>query len=373
MGVGAPIRVSTSAFDKPVGALLGAGLSLRAVWTRVPVRHSLTRSNVIYRTYPTLSNPIQMRSARLQASFVAATLVVAACVEAPTTIQLQPTANPHLVPLASPELERLVLCKAGPVGTYTFSAVASEPNVLWNTGTSAYDLSNTSYSITVNAGSTIDVGGNVVQGACATFSFNAASHNHIGLASGSVDAQATIVETVIPAGAVFDHVVTYQNVGGTVTSTSSTTNSATGRFGGNGTGPSGLTGAVVVFYNVPANSGNSITLQTVKVLPTRSGGYVTDFSGSFEVKAFDQPVTVVALSFKVSKNGEKAFWQGTCTTSPAVSFNVNKSSTVLVTIPPSCVIANSPSFKSGDDVRLEVIATLATGRVFSNSGFYKIP
>ena len=305
----------------------------------------------------------------------ASAFILGACVDAPTSVRIPTTAQAHSIPISSPEVEFFVLCKAGPVGTYSFDVTATH-QVLWNSATNAHDLSSASYSITVNAGSTIDIGGTVEQGACATFTTpNGNQHNHVGLAGGFTDATATAVETTVPAGTVFDRVVTYQNVGGGVTTTSSQTNSASGRLGGNGTGIPGLTGSAVVFYNktVPVFSGNSINVQTVRVLPTLVGGYVNGFSGSFDVIAFDQPVTVSGLSFKVSRNGDKAFWQGSCSTSPAAPFNVGKSSTVAVSIAASCAVAGGPAFKKGDDVRLEVIATLVTGRVFSNSGFYKIP
>lgn len=122
----------------------------------------------------------------------------------------------------------------------------------------------------------------------------------------------------------------------------------------------------------PANSGNSINVQTVRVTPTLSSGRVTSFTGSFDIVAFDQPVTVVDYYFRLSRNGEAAFWTGECTTDPGLPLNVAKSTTVKVSIPTSCAVTDSPTFRSGDDVRLEVFAKLYTGRWFSNSGFFKL-
>lgn len=307
--------------------------------------------------------------------FTGVAALLAACADNPISPRNIET-NLHLLPIASPALERLVICKAGPAGTYTFQANASHP-VLVDVASGVHNLSAASYSVTVTAGSTIDIGGTVQQGACATFFRDDAgtedTHNHVGLASGSVDASVTVTETGIPAGIEFDHVVVYQNEGGTVTTSSSDVNSAVGRLGG-GTG--GLTGAAIVFHNValPVFSGNSINVQRVAISPVRdAAGSVTSFTGSFLITAFDQPVTVTDFTFKLSRNGDQPFWTGDCTTNPGTPLNVAKSTVASVTILSCDVVAPGTLFKKGDDVKLTVQATLATGRVFSNTGFFKVP
>jgi len=171
---------------------------------------------------------------------------ISACADAPTsTVGFSPSRpSLHVVPIAAPQLELVILCKAGPVGTYTFDATASHA-VLNDPGTGVTGLTAATYSIVVSVGSTIDVGGVVVPGAC----YDLSGHNHIALVSGGTDATVTVVETGIPAGVDFDHVVVYQNNAGTVSSTSSTTNSASGHAGGFGAGAA--LGASILFYNVP--------------------------------------------------------------------------------------------------------------------------
>jgi hypothetical protein len=191
-----------------------------------------------------------MRSKKVLAA-TAAGLVFGACADAPTAIRVptlrMPTIDQHIVPISSTQLEFLVLCKVGPVGTYAFTANATHP-VLYNSVSGNYDLTSATYTIDVTAGSTIDVGGVIELGECAEFTKNGALHNHVGLSSGSLDATVTIQETNLPADTQFDHVVTYQNDGGVVSANSSTTNQATPRLGGYGS-PRVLTGASVVFYN----------------------------------------------------------------------------------------------------------------------------
>ena len=171
---------------------------------------------------------------------------ISACADAPTSaVGFTPNVpSLHVVPIASPQLELVLLCKAGPVGTYTFDATATHP-VLRDPVTGVHNLTAATYSIVVAAGNTIDVGGNTVPGACYNFS----GHNHIAVAPGTFDATVTVTETGIPTGVDFDHVVVYQNNGGTVTNTSSTTNSASGHAGGVG-GVASL-GASITFFNVP--------------------------------------------------------------------------------------------------------------------------
>jgi len=170
---------------------------------------------------------------------------VSACADAPTsTVGFSPSLpSMHVVPIAAPTYELLTLCKAGPVGTYTFDATATHP-VLRNPTTGAIGQTSGTYTIVVSAGSTIDVGGNPVPGACYNFS----GHNYIAIAGGTVSATVTVVESGIPAGIDFDHVVTYQNTSGTVSSSSSTTNSASGQIGG--IGGVAMFGAGLLFYNV---------------------------------------------------------------------------------------------------------------------------
>ena len=176
---------------------------------------------------------------------------ISACADAPTSaVRFSPSLpSQHLVPIVTPEVEFVALCKAGPVGTYTFDATATHP-VLRDAATGAYSLTSATYTIVVTAGSTIDVGGTSIPGACYSFSNTRGTHNHIALAGGTVDATVTVVETGIPAGIDFDHVVVYQLSSGTVSSSSSTTNSASGRLGGTVAQPAML-GANIVFYNVP--------------------------------------------------------------------------------------------------------------------------
>jgi hypothetical protein len=175
---------------------------------------------------------------------------VSACADAPTsTVRFAPDLpSLHQIPVAAPVVELVGLCKVGPAGTYTFNATADQP-VLRNeafVSPAVHNLTAATYTVTVTALSTIDVGGTIVQGACYNFGAN---HSHMALASGGITANVTVVETGIPAGIDFDHVVVYQRNGGTVTPTSSTTNSASAQAGGAPSVPATL-GANIVFYNV---------------------------------------------------------------------------------------------------------------------------
>jgi hypothetical protein len=174
---------------------------------------------------------------------------VAACADAPTSnVGIAPNLPSRHVLVTTPSLELADLCKAGPVGLYTFNATATHA-VLRDAATGNYDQTAATYTIDVTAGSTIDLGGgNLVPGACYTFTNAFGTHNHIALGSGGTDATVTVVETGIPAGVDFDHVVVYQNTGGSVSSTSSATNSAVAHVGGS---VAGNLGASILFYNVP--------------------------------------------------------------------------------------------------------------------------
>lgn len=168
---------------------------------------------------------------------------VSACADAPTsTVGFSPSLpSAHVIGITAPQLEQVALCKAGPVGTYTFDATATAPVLRNESGTGIHDLSAATYTINVTAGSTIDVGGTSVPGACYSFGVN--THNHIALAGGAVTATVTVVESGIPAGVDFDHVDVYQNTGGSVATSSSTTNSASAQLGA-------TQGASILFYNV---------------------------------------------------------------------------------------------------------------------------
>ena len=181
---------------------------------------------------------------------VAATAVfVSACADAPTSaVRFAPSLpSQHVVPIATPQRELLVLCKAGPVGTYTFDATATHP-VLRNEAAGVHNLTAATYTIVVAPGSTIDVGGNIVPGACYNIVTPGGNHNHVAIAGGQITATVTVVESGIPAGIDFDHVVTYQNNAGTITSSSSTTNSASAQLGG--VGGAATLGASMTFFNV---------------------------------------------------------------------------------------------------------------------------
>jgi hypothetical protein len=174
-----------------------------------------------------------------------------ACSDAPTnTVAFTPTL--HLIEVDAPEREAVVLCKAGPAGTYSFNATASHA-ILRDPVTGVHNLSAATYSIVVTAASTIDVGGTTVQGACYDFQ----GHNHIAEVGGGTNATVTVIETPIPAGVDFDHVVVYQRDNATTTVTSSTTNSATAGIGG--VSSPGNLGASILFYNVAEPTGCTYT------------------------------------------------------------------------------------------------------------------
>ena len=167
----------------------------------------------------------------------------------------------HTVPIANPEVELLALCKVGPEGTYEFD-VTSTDNILFNTVSGTWDLSSATYTVTVGAGDMIDVGGNMVAGACFEFATGTGTHNHIARASGATMEDVTVVEdeTANPAGVTFVKVDKYQKTGGqggAVALTSSNVNTVTAQLGGMGSVANTLAGANVVFYNqlVPTGAG----------------------------------------------------------------------------------------------------------------------
>lgn len=194
---------------------------------------------------------------------VGAAALLGACSETPITSPTGNTSAPpsfHIIPPEAPELELLALCKVGPAGTYTFNATATNP-VLWNTATQAFDASSATYSVTVDATTTVNIGGVDVQGNCVTFTgdlFSGFVHDHIARAGGGLESTVTIVETGIPAGIAFDHGVTYQRLNDVTSSSSTTTNSVSGILGGD---PTADHGANIVFYN--------------KVVPTTVSGTAT--------------------------------------------------------------------------------------------------
>lgn len=224
-----------------------------------------------------------------------------------------------------------------------------------------------------------NVGGSLVGGPAANVPFDLDAGECVQITQvGGLVANVTVTETATSLGTALQSVDIIQWTGG-VGGSSSTSNvagpSATGSVGGNTGTPGTGQGVTFVFHNVnvPVFSGNSINVQTVRITPTLVGGAVSSFTGSFQIKAFDQAVTVTDFDFRISRNGEAFFWSGDCATTPGTPLNVAKSTTVTVQITPDCAVGAGPVFNKGDDVRLEVIATLATGRVFSNSGFFKIP
>lgn len=210
----------------------------------------------------------------------AALALIAACAEGPTQVApevLVPSlggAAFHQIPANNPEYEFVVLCKSGPVGSYTFSATATHP-VLLDEATGLYTRTSGTYTINVVAGDVID--GTTIPGSCYDYpnpNNPSRPHNHNALAGGSTDATVTIVETGIPSGVVFDKVEVTQKTGiagtpGTVVTTSSTTNSASGHIGGDGATPATLFGASMIFYNIPAPP------KALAVSKTASGTYDT--------------------------------------------------------------------------------------------------
>lgn len=184
---------------------------------------------------------------------VATAALLSACSEGPVSVT-QPFDAPsfHLVPVTNPTVELMAICKVGPPGTYTFQADATHP-VLWSSGTT-YDLTSSTYNVTVTNSSTINVGGSDLQGACTSITNVNGTHNHVALAGGTIQATVTVAETTIPAGIQFVKVETYQKTGGSsgpTNMTSSTTNSASVNLGGTGGVASTLMGGNVVFYNEP--------------------------------------------------------------------------------------------------------------------------
>ncbi|HEX6559776.1 MAG TPA: DUF11 domain-containing protein, partial [Longimicrobiales bacterium] len=183
------------------------------------------------------------------ATFVAgAAALLGACTETPTTPR--PGAPSfHVLPADGPQLELLVLCKAGPTGDYTFTATADAP-VLWNHD-NTYDLQTAQYTISVTDTSLIAVDGQTVQGACYVYQgaqFSGTVHDHIARNGGGVPATVTIVETVAD-GTTFQKAVTYQLTGTSIATSTSNVNTASGVIGG--TDPADK-GANIVFFNTPA-------------------------------------------------------------------------------------------------------------------------
>jgi hypothetical protein len=184
-----------------------------------------------------------------------ATVALIACGDSANSITQPSPGAPsfHTVPIANPEVELLALCKVGPAGTYQFNATSTD-NILFNTVSGTWDLSSATYNVTVGAGDMIDVGGNLVGGACFEFSTGTGNHNHIARASGAAMEDVTVVEVEAsnPAGVTFVKVDKYQKTGGSggaVVLTSSNVNTVTAQLGGTGSVANTLAGANVVFYN----------------------------------------------------------------------------------------------------------------------------
>ena len=167
----------------------------------------------------------------------------------------------HTVPIANPEVELLALCKVGPEGTYEFDATSTD-NILFNTVSGTWDLASATYTVTVDPGDQIDVGGTMVGGACFEFATGTGTHNHIARASGATMEDVTVVEVEAnnPVGVSFVKVDKYQKTGGSggaVVLTSSNVNTVTAQLGGMGSVANTLAGANVVFYNqlIPTGAG----------------------------------------------------------------------------------------------------------------------
>lgn len=212
---------------------------------------------------------------------VGALALIAGCADGPTQVATEALipsmARPdfHLIPANDPQYEFVVLCKSGPPGTYSFSATATHP-VLLDVSTSTYNLTSGTYSITVTPGSVID--GTTIPGSCFTHT-NPTNpnnpHNHNALAGGTIDATVTIVETGIPSGVAFDKAVVNQKTGfvntpGSIVTTTSTVNTASGHIGGDNGSPATLYGASIIFYNV-----NVPVTQPLTVSKTAAGTYDT--------------------------------------------------------------------------------------------------
>ena len=198
-----------------------------------------------------------------------AAVLLGACSELESPTDARSTGpSLHILPAQSPQIEYVVLCKAGPVGTYTFHATATSP-ILLDESTGLTNLTAADYTITITPGSVVT--GTTIPGACYTSGldsdpFYPAPHNHIASGGGSVDDTVTVVETGMPAGLVFEKADVYRttktqsNNTTTVTTTTTTTNSVAARVGGDGL-PSGsrtLWGSGIIFYDVAA-SGLSVS------------------------------------------------------------------------------------------------------------------
>ncbi|HEY0304866.1 MAG TPA: DUF11 domain-containing protein, partial [Longimicrobiales bacterium] len=185
----------------------------------------------------------------------------------------------------------------GPAGTYTFQATATQP-ILFNTVSGTWDLSSATYSVTVGAGSTIDVGGSMVGGACFSFSTATGTHNHIARASGTSIVDVTVVESGIPVGQQFVKVDKYQKTGGqsgAVVLTSSNANTVTAQVGGTNGGPTSLVGANVVFYNEPTPPPPSPSLDISKTADNGTVSAGTNIGFSITVSS-NGPGTATAVT-----------------------------------------------------------------------------
>ncbi len=243
---------------------------------------------------------IPVKSLRAMTALSAVAMLVA-CGDSTDSVT-QPFADApsfHIVPIANPEVELMVLCKVGVPGTYTFQATSTNP-VLLNLGTGAFDQTAGTYTITVAPGATINVGGTTVGGACFQFNNNVGTgtHNHVAIASGTTVTDVTMVETSIPAGQQFARVDVYQKTGGPsgpVTLTSSTTNSATGQLGGTNGVNNTLLGANVVFYNEPTPPPPAPSLAITKTADNGTVAAGSDIGFSITVSS-NGPGTATAVT-----------------------------------------------------------------------------
>lgn len=197
-----------------------------------------------------------------------AAVLLSSCGEYESPTEVSRISSPSLLIVAAqtPGLELVALCKAGPVGIYTFRATATHP-VLLDESTGLYNLTSADYTVTVTPGSVVE--GSTIPGACwseATTGTLPPAHNHIALTGGTIDATVTVVETGMPAGLVFEKAELYlkthtqSNNTTTFTMTTTTTNSAAVRTGGDGQplGSRTLWGSSIIFYDVVEAPGLSV-------------------------------------------------------------------------------------------------------------------
>jgi uncharacterized repeat protein (TIGR01451 family) len=141
-------------------------------------------------------------------------------------------------------------------------------------------LNAATYNVTVAPGSTIDIGGTTVSGACFSFATATGTHNHIARASGATLVDVTVVESGIPAGQEFVSVDKYQKTGGpsgAVALTSSAVNTVTAQVGGTGGSTiTSLVGANVVFYNrnIPRSAPSLAILKTADAASVSAGSNI---------------------------------------------------------------------------------------------------